>query len=122
MDTNSIATTVDLYFEAWNSHGVANIKTLLEKCLTADCEYKTQTGIFYGIDAIAAVIENNNVEVPGRKFRLCSNIEVHNDVARYNWQLIPPNEAGLTGTDVFEFNAETKMAKIIGFYPELIAI
>ena len=122
METNSIATTVNSYFKAWNTQGVENIKALLQNCITDNCEFKTQTGIFYGLDAIAAVIENNTIEVPGRTFRLCSNIDVHNDCGWFNWELNIPNEASTVGTDVFEFNAETKIVKIIGFYPQLTAI
>lgn len=122
MKTNSLEATVNYYFDAWNSNGIENIKNLLAKCITPDFEYVTSSGIFTGIDTLAGVIEKNNEDVPGRSYRLCSNIDGYSNTGRWEWEMIIPNDNNIIGLDIFEINGEGKLTKVTGFFPELTRV
>jgi len=122
MKTNSLENTVNLYFDAWNSKGTANITALLKQCITTNFEYVTSSGIFTGLDKMAEIIEQNNIDVPGRSFRLCSNIDGYRNTGRWEWEMIIPNDNNIIGLDIFELDGDGKIAKVTGFFPELIRI
>jgi len=122
MKTNDLETTVNFYFDAWNSNGIENITALLAQCITPDFEYVTSSGIFNGIDEMAAIIEKNNHEVPGRSFRLCSNIDGYKNTGRWEWEMIIPNDNNIIGLDIFEINNDGILTKVTGFFPELTRI
>jgi hypothetical protein len=116
----TIEASIDQYTNAWNQTDPASIKAALHHCWTDRSSYiDPQSSLTIGPEALAELIYSSYEPMPGRSFRLLSQIDYHNGSGRFRWELSQPNHEVLEGMDFFEYNEENQVTRIVGFFGPL---
>ena len=117
MNAQTVEESIAQYFVAWNEKGVKNIKAALEKCWTADSTYADPNNPpTKGFDGLAALIQNSEEKMPERKFSQTSKADFHHHSGRFKWLLTKKDGSATEGLDYFEYDAENRITRIVGFF------
>jgi len=107
------------YDRAWNTTG-DELRALLEKSLTNDCELIEPRGRFIGRDAIIERITGFGERFPGATSCVTTNADEHNGFARYDWEI--RGEDGsliLDGMDFVERARDGRLRRVVMFFGHL---
>jgi hypothetical protein len=106
------------YFEAWTEPDPDRRRELLAGSVAADVELVHPTfGRSRGIDALAGHIATYQAAIPDTRVVLTSDIDAHNQIARYAWQVADAGgNAVMTGIDVVEIAADGHLARSLLFH------
>lgn len=75
-----------------------------------------------GHPAICGLTDVVLTHYPAHTFRRTTTVDLHHDRARYDWALIDPSgTTAVTGTDFARFDADGKLAEIVGFFGDPVA-
>jgi hypothetical protein len=112
-------TAIDTYLSAWNEPDDAKRAELVAASMGADLWYRDPMLEADGLEAFTAVLGGVQGQLPGHVMRRTSAVDVHHDVARFNWAFGVPGEAPtFAGVDLVKFDAEGKLHRVVGFAPE----
>jgi hypothetical protein len=113
----TIENAIYQYTNAWNQEDPITIKAALYRCWTEDSSYTDpQNPLITGRDALANLIYSSYEPMPGRTFRLLSQVDYHNGSGRFRWELIQPGQEVQEGMDYFEYNGQNQITRIVGFF------
>ena len=89
MSTDKTIPVTRQYFDAWNEADTAIRQALLEQCWSDDAVYVDPTVHLTGRKALADHIGKVRSGRPGARLELMSGIDVHHNVLRFLWRLVP---------------------------------
>jgi hypothetical protein len=106
------------YFEAWNERDDDRRRELLARSVTSDVELVHPTfGRSRGSAALAGQIASYQQAMPGTEVILTSEIDAHNQIARYAWHVVDSGGRTLAaGLDVVELAADGRLKRILLFH------
>jgi len=115
---------VDKYFLVWNEIDKENRKKILEEIWQEGGKYIDPRSNLEGVEALVNHIEQIQNGRKGSKIFRTSNVNIHHQIGRFNWELRKEDHTKiLDGIDIVYFNKNgTKIKKIIGFFGELETI
>jgi SnoaL-like domain len=111
-----ITTLVQNYLAAWNeTDGGARLKAV-ENIWTEDATYVDPIAEVAGRTQISNLIGAVQQQAPGLVFRLLDRVDSHHNVARFGWELVPPNggESVVEGFDVAVIE-DGRIGRVVGF-------
>lgn len=118
-------TTTDMirqYIQAWNEKDRDSILAALRKCYSAESTYiDPSTPLLHGLVDLATFIYSLRTKIPGMKIEMLSEPDAHHNSGRFRWKTILPDEER-QGMDYFEFNAEHRITRVVGFFGELVSL
>jgi hypothetical protein len=119
-DANAV---VRRYVEIWNQPDGALRAKAAGELLTADCRFVDPIADVTGPDGLAAVIGGVHERFPGHRIRPIGDVDVHHDVLRFSWELVPDGggESVVIGTDVLTLTGSGQVGAVNGFFDKVPA-
>ncbi|OKS88368.1 Cif family virulence factor [Mucilaginibacter polytrichastri] len=112
----SVEEMIKQYVAAWNNNGPEEFKAAFAPVWAADAIYTDPDyALVKGVDGIAGLAQISLEHVPTRTFHVLTQPEHHNNVGRYTWKVILPEETK-QGFDYFEFNEAHQITRIVSFF------
>ncbi len=108
---------IDTYMAAWNERDRAKRAEMLDRCWADDGVYVDPMSDVTGREALSAVIDGFQSQMPGAGIITATGLDQHHNRARFGWKLVM--EDGTTrieGIDVAVLAADGRLASITGFW------
>ena len=118
--TAPIGEVVDGYFAMWNETDQARRREVIEATWTSDASYVDPMFDAEGQDALDAMVAGVHEQFPGHRFRPTGTVDVHNDRARWGWELTGPSDSSavVSGVDFAVFAADGRLREVTGFFEQ----
>ncbi len=107
---------IDRYIDAWNETDAGRRRDLIVRTYAEDARYLDPAGQGCGQDAIGAMILGVQQRFPGHSFRRTSEVDAHNDRARFNWELAPADGPPIVRGIDFVEHADGRLRAVTGFF------
>jgi hypothetical protein len=109
---------IDTYFAAWNENDDARRLELLGRAFADGApRYVDPVADATGIEAISENMATVQQHYPGHTVRRTSDVDVHHDQARFEWDILDPKGMTfLTGVDYADVAEDGRLAKVSGFF------
>lgn len=118
-DTTTDTTTIDRYFDMWNTEDEDGRRAAVADAWTVDARYVDPLLEADGHDGLVAMVAGVQAHYPGHRFRRTTDIDAHHDAVRFGWELFAPDgTVVVAGIDVGELDAAGKLRRITGFFGE----
>lgn len=111
-----ITTLVDRYIAMWNETDAARREALIAEVWTRDATYVDPVLRGDGRSGIHAMVAEVHERFPGHRFRRTSDVDGHNDRARFGWELAPEGGPPVVRGVDFAAVAGGKLAAVTGFF------
>jgi ketosteroid isomerase-like protein len=111
-----ITTLVQDYLGAWNeTDGDARLQAI-EQLWTEDGTYVDPVADIGGRTQISNLIGAVQQQLPGLVFRLRDGVDAHHNVARFGWELVPPDggDSIVEGFDVAVID-DGRISSVVAF-------
>lgn len=109
-------TIAQQYLAAWNERNPLDRRAQIAFLFTDDARYLDPMMRGAGHDGIDAMIAGAQQHFPGHRFELSGTPDGHNDVVRFSWTLLgPENTVAARGTDVATVSPDGRLASVTGF-------
>lgn len=106
---------IDRYIAAWNETDGDRRRDLVTRTFTPQAAYLDPLMRASGCAEIAAMIGAVQERFPGHRFRRIGKSDIHNDRARFSWELAPEGGPILAGGTDFAVIAEGRFHSVTGF-------
>lgn len=106
---------IDQYIATWNETDPATRRELIAKTWTEDGRYLDPLMSGEGHDGIDAMIGGVQIQFPGYRFRRTGDLDAHNNVVRFSWELGPKDGPALAGGVDFGVVSDGRFRSITGF-------
>ena len=106
---------INQYIAAWNETDPAMRRELIARTWTEDGSYLDPLMSGGGHDGIDAMIGAVQTQFPGYRFRRTGELDAHNNVVRFSWELGPDDGPALAGGVDFGVVAGGRLQSITGF-------
>lgn len=118
--TTPIGEVVDGYFAMWNETDQARRREVIEATWTSDASYVDPMFDAEGQDALDAMVAGVHEQFPGHRFRPTGTVDVHNDRARWGWELTVPSDGStvVSGVDFAVLAADGRLREVTGFFEQ----
>lgn len=117
-----VRTLVEQYIAVWNETDPAARRALIDEVWSADGRYIDPLVEVAGREQLDAVVAAAQAQFAGMRFRLGDTVEGHHDQARFTWELGPDGtEAIVVGFDVAQWDADGRLALVLGFLDKVPA-
>ena len=115
---------VERYLEIWNETDPDIRLAAVESVWTDDARYVDPLATVTGHTQISNLIGAVHQQLPGHVFRLLDGVDAHHNVARFSWELVPPNggESLAEGFDVAVTGADGRISSVVGFLDKAPAV
>lgn len=118
-------TTVDAYIDAWNEEDAARRTELIARAWAEDGAYVDPALAAQGHAGISEMVDGVHAQFPGHRFRRTSELDEHNGLVRFGWELAGPDGGvAVAGIDVAVLADDGRLQRVAGFFgelPELVA-
>ena len=116
----SVTELVDRYIAVWNETDAARRRGLIARTFVQDASYLDPMLRGDGRDGIDAMVKAVHEKYPGYKFARTSDVDSHNDRARFSWELAPEGGPFLVkGIDFATLSSDGLMHSVTGFFTEM---
>lgn len=116
-------TTVDAYIDAWNEEDAARRAELIARAWADDGAYVDPALAAQGHAGISEMVDGVHAQFPGHRFRRTSEVDEHNGLVRFGWELAAPDgAAAVAGIDVAVLADDGRLQRVAGFFGELPAL
>ena len=116
-DTTIDTTTIDRYFDMWNTEDEADRRAAIADAWATDARYVDPLLEADGHDGLAAMVAGVQAHYPGQRFRRTTDVDAHHDVVRFGWELFAPDgTVTVAGIDIGELDGDGKLRRITGFF------
>jgi hypothetical protein len=123
MTANPTATTtateveqvVDQYIAAWNETDSATRRELIARTWAEDGRYLDPLMSREGHQGIDAMIGGVQMQFPRYRFRRAGELDAHNNVLRFSWELGPEDGPAMAGGVDFGVIVDGRLQSITGF-------
>jgi hypothetical protein len=113
----NIEETILTYTSAWNETERGAIAEKIKKCWAPEGTYTDKiTDTIIGQDAIIDLIVSSYGQMGPRTFKVLGEPETHHQSGRFFWLAIRPEGYPVPGMDFFEFDQESRLTRIVGFF------
>src|SRR3712207_1006100 len=117
---STLTTTIDRHLTAYGEPDAALRAGLIAEAWAEDGRLVDPPATGEGHDGISALAGAVQQQFPGHRFRRTSDVDAHNDAARYAWELVGPDgTVAVSGIDVAEVAPDGRLRRITGFFGEL---
>lgn len=118
--TTPIGEVVDGYFAMWNETDQARRREVIEATWTSDASYVDPMFDAEGQDALDAMVAGVHEQFPGHRFRPTGTVDVHNDRARWGWELTGSSDGStvVSGVDFAVLAADGRLREVTGFFEQ----
>jgi hypothetical protein len=110
-----IEPVIDRYIAAWNETNPASRRELIARTWTEDGSYLDPLMSGEGHDGIDAMIGAVQTRFPGYRFRRMGELDAHNNVVRFSWELGPEDGPAQAGGVDFGVVTDGRLQSITGF-------
>ncbi|MCA1655538.1 MAG: nuclear transport factor 2 family protein [Pseudonocardiaceae bacterium] len=108
---------VDAYIDAWNEPQADKRSQILAQTMTDDSTYVDPAKRTDSRADLSAIIGVALDKSPGRRIVRTSEVDAHNQVCRFNWQLVyADGTRGLESVDFVEFASDGRIRRVTGFF------
>ena len=118
--TTPIGEVIDGYFAMWNETDQARRREVIEATWMSDASYVDPMFDAEGQDALDAMVAGVHEQFPGHRFRPTGTVDVHNDRARWGWELAGPGDGStvVSGVDFAVLAADGRLREVTGFFEQ----
>ena len=106
---------IDQYIAAWNETDPVTRRELIARTWTEDGSYLDPLMSGEGHDGVNAMIGAVQTQFPGYRFRRTGELDAHNNVVRFSWELGSEGGPPLAGGVDFGVVADSRLQSITGF-------
>lgn len=108
---------IDRYCAAWGEPDAARRATLLAEVWAEGGAYTDPTVHAVGATELLAHIARVLEKRPGAKVVRTSAVDVHHDLAKFEWHVVQPDGAILRkGIDIAELSPDGRIRRMMGFF------
>jgi len=107
---------VDRYIDMWNETDPAKRKALVAEIWTDSPTYVDPVLRGDGREGIDAMVAQVHERFPGHRFRRTSEVDGHNDRARFGWALGPEDGPPVVMGVDFAAISDGRLASVTGFF------
>jgi SnoaL-like domain len=116
----NVTELVDRYIAMWNETDVGRRRNLIARTFASDASYLDPLLRGDGRDGIDALVKAVHEKYPGHKFARTSEVDSHNDRARFAWELAPDGGPFLVkGIDFATLSGDGLLRSVTGFFTEM---
>jgi hypothetical protein len=109
--------TIERYFAAWNEPDAGRRRSLLESVYTDQGRYRDPLADASGWEAINDNIVAVQQQFPDHRFQRVSEVDVHHDSARFDWELADPSGSTVIGgVDYVQVGEDGRLRHVTGFF------
>lgn len=113
----SAESVVDQWFNAWNDEDAGRRDAALEALATADVVFTDRYSYVTSLDDLRAHVAAVHRFMPGMRIGRCGSIRQSQWRVLADWSAVGPDgNARGSGTDVFDFDADGRIAAVAGFW------
>ncbi len=116
----NVAELVDRYIAVWNETDADRRRSLIARTFAQDASYLDPALRGDGRDGIDSMVKAVHEKYPGHRFTRTSDVDSHNDRARFTWELAPEDGPFLVkGIDFAMLSADGLLRSVTGFFTEM---
>jgi hypothetical protein len=116
----SIESVIDRYCQAWSASNPEQRRALLDDVWAHGATYTDPTVHAVGAAALLDHIASVQQRRPGGRVLRTSAVELHHDVARFEWHAVLPDGSTIReGIDIAILDANSRIECMIGFFGPL---
>jgi len=113
----TIEEAIRTYTSAWNETDPEKIKARISRCWAEEGSYTDRlTDTITGQQGITDLITRSYEQMGPRTFQVLGAPETHHYSGRFRWLATFPEGYPAEGMDYFEFNADNRITRIVGFF------
>ena len=113
---------INSYARAWEEADDASRWKLLGDSWSDEGLYCDRMARADGRQALNDLIKGYQAQIPGYSVSLTSEVDVHDEFARFTWEIRHPDGSlVLDGTDFATFDADGRIMQLVGFSPPMPA-
>ena len=117
--SNDTTRIVDTYLAGYCEPDAARRALLVAEAWSTNGELFDPPFEAAGHGGIAALTDVVLAHFPAHTFRRTTGVDAHHTFARYGWELVAADgTVAVAGTDVVEFAADGRLARVVGFFGE----
>jgi uncharacterized protein YndB with AHSA1/START domain len=106
---------VAAWFAAWNDTDADRRRTTLAAAVSADVRFRDAHGDVYGMDELVNHAGAVQRFMPGLRLEMRDTLRRAHELALADWAAVAPDgKVALSGTNVFRFDADGRIAEVIG--------
>jgi hypothetical protein len=118
----SIETTIDTYLQAYGEPDAKQRADLIAQSWATNGHLIDPPLDGTGHEGLSTMFATVQGQFAGHTFRRSTMVDEHHGIARYGWELVAPDgSVTLAGMDVAEIDLDGKLAKVAGFFGDLVA-
>ncbi len=117
--TDSWPEALQDYFKMWNEIDPNLMRTYLNKAVALDCIWIDPQHSHIGRDGLEKNVRHFRSNFPDATLDICSNVDSHNKLYRYDWKIKAGNKLLIEGFDVTTLNEEGMIKSVYGFFGRL---
>ena len=106
---------IDQYIAAWNETDPSARHELIARAWTEDGSYLDPLMSGKGVDGIDTMIGGVQTQFPGYRLRRTGELDAHNNVVRFSWELVAEGRPPLAGGVDFAVVSDGRLRSITGF-------
>ncbi|HWC37589.1 MAG TPA: hypothetical protein VG476_03620 [Acidimicrobiales bacterium] len=115
-----VVTVVDINLVALTEPDRDKRAALIEKAWAEDGSLTDPPLVGVGYDGLHKFAETVCEHYAGQKFRRVTDVDVHHDRFRYEWELVAPDETvTVAGIDVGDLAPDGRLHTVTGFFGKL---
>ena len=112
---------IDAYCEAWCEEQASTRTAQLERVLTETARYTDPRADTVGAEALSAHIGTVLSARPGSRVIRATAVDEHHRFARFGFRVVGADGRPLLhGVDIAEITADGRLARIVGFFGDLV--
>jgi hypothetical protein len=116
-DMTDVSSVIRRYFEIWNETDADERQSLIARTWSESASYADPMFAADGQHGINEMISSLQEQYPGYQVRLASEIDSHNDRARFGWEIVDRDRSELifSGIDFAVLASDGRLQSISGF-------
>ena len=110
---------LQIYFKMWNEADPILMRGYLDKAVAADCVWIDPQNSHIGRDGLEENVKGFRSNFPDATLDICSNVDSHHNIFRYDWEIRTGGKLLLGGFDVSVLNEQGLIERVYGFFGRL---
>lgn len=110
------AERVDAFLRAWGEADAARRRELLEACASPGIVFRDAFGATEGVEEMLANLEAVRMHMPGVNLARSGDVRLAHGTALVGWTAQKDGQPMGRGTNVFDLNADGRIARVVGFW------
>ncbi len=107
------------YFKMWNEIDPNLMRAYLDKAVALDCIWIDPQNSHIGRNGLEKNVRHFRSNFPDATLDICSNVDSHHRLYRYDWKIKTGDKLLIEGFDVTVLNEEGMIERVCGFFGRL---